>query len=365
MSVSLSTLAAPLLDAHPRTQSLDLALGDCAIRVETNNVVLRDRLADYFRYWRRSSANGVSRLSVIAIEMPPPDLPVRLLDWPRDPGKVGRKDAYADIEGGRVVRKVRTGMQYLIGGGLRLCFGPCLRNENQVVNFVVSQFIGQFMSRGFALCHAAGVTTGRRGLAIAGIAGAGKSTLALKLMESGINFVSNDRLLVNTSEIGVRIAGVPKQPRINPGTALSLRSLHGVLPEPRRQALSQLPQPELWELEEKYDVDIGRTYGEDRWKIASPLDGFLILNWQRTAAEPTRFARVQLNEREDLLQAVMKPPGPFYEPPEDVPHGIYRMPAREYLDRLASVPIYEATGKVDFAEAVAFCRSVIESTDTD
>jgi HprK-related kinase B len=219
------------------------------------------------------------------------------------------------------------------------------------------------MHRGQVLCHAAGVVHEGKGLAIAGVSGAGKSTLSLRLLTHGFSFTSNDRLLIgktNRHGGGHRMGGVPKQPRINPGTALSIPEFTEVVPAERRAALLALPEDELWELEEKYDADVARLFGGDRFRLAAPLTAFLVLRWTRNAAAPTVFERVDLSARRDVLSAIMKPPGPFYEPGNGVPpRGAHRATEEDYLCALDGLPVYEATGKLDFEAAVAFSTSLL------
>ena len=45
----------------------------------------------------------------------------------------------------------------------------------------------------------------------------------------------------------------------------------------------------------------------------APLAGFLVLNWQRDADADLALQRVELAQRRDLLAAIMKSPGPFYQ----------------------------------------------------
>src|SRR5207237_28767 len=127
---------------------------------------------------------------------------------------------YADTCDGRVVTKTRTGMQFLLSRNELVAIGPCRQNPNQIVNFIISQYLGRRVDEGWALCHAAGVALQDRGMGIAARAGAGKSTLALHLMSSGLSFMSNDRLLIRKFGPRTELAGVPKMPRVNPGTLL-------------------------------------------------------------------------------------------------------------------------------------------------
>jgi HprK-related kinase B len=355
---NISELVERVAGGIPTPHAVQFRFGDRSIRVEVNDLRLTEILGDYFREWLEPVGGDATCVKALELEASP--LPVIFVDWVRDPGKVGQKDTCADIEGGRVVRKVRTGMQYLLGSGHRVIFGPCLEHPNQLVNFIVAQHINHLMRSGLALCHAAGVVHRGRGLAISGVSGAGKSTLALHLMVRGARFTSNDRLFVGPRGGEPLMAGVPKQPRINPGTALSIDALREVLPEHRRRQLGMLDRDALWELEEKYDVDIERTFGAGRWQLEAPARAFLVLTWHRASLEATRIRRVALQERPDLLEAIMKPPGPFYEDPEhDAPRGIYRMSPETYLANLEGIPVYEASGRVDFDHAADICLDEI------
>jgi hypothetical protein len=44
-------------------------------------------------------------------------------------------------------------------------------------------------------------------------------------------------------------AGIPKLPRINPGTIVNNPRSNNLIPMSRRQELTSLPQTELWDLE--------------------------------------------------------------------------------------------------------------------
>lgn len=360
MSLSVEELARPIIESHGATERLDLRMGACRIRVESNSPELIVGLRRYFRHWTDAPQAAESDVIVTALEADLPVLMVPFVDWPRDPGKVGKKDEYADIEGGRAVRKVRTGMQYLLGPGRKLLFGPCLQHPNQVVNFIIAQYITWLLHRGFVLCHAAGVVQGQQGLALAGVAGAGKSTLALHLLTRGLSFASNDRVLIGAQRERVLMAGVPKQPRINPGTGLSISALESIVPAHRRAALSTLPRDELWKLEEKYDVDVGRVFGDDRWALEASLAGVVVLTWRHDVRAPTEVSRVSLGERRDLLDAIVKAPGPFFElPGGQPPRGVHAIAPEQYLEHLSGVPVYEVTGRVDFEAAVRACLELL------
>lgn len=312
--------------------------------------------SNLLRGWQTAS------LLAAALETDSVEHDLDFLDWPRDPGKVGRKDSYVDLRDGRACRKVRTGMQYLLSDKICLVFGACLKNDNQVINLVVSQFIGWMMNRGWALCHASGVVVDNKGLAIAAFSGGGKSTLALHLVRRGLGFVSNDRLLIGCNSDVPMMAGVPKHRRINPGAVLDNPSLETVIPQARHDALALLPEEEIWDLEEKYDALIDQLFGPDRFQLLTPMSGFLRLNWQRDSSESMKIKQVDLKDRPDMLRAVMKPPGPFYVPTGAAgPSGFVDVDPADYLPLLDRVPVYEATGVVDFDAAVDFCQGVVAS----
>ena len=335
---------------------LELRFGQCRIRVRTNSAPLTEKLTHYFRAYADDSGDPDYELS--AVQCVPPDLGLEFSDWPRDPGKVGRKDTIRDIDGGRVLRKVRTDMQFLVSPGTKIAFGDCLTNDNQVINFVISQYLGWLRNRDWEICHAAGIILGEKGIGIAAFSGGGKSTLALHLMSLGATFVSNDRLLIGEIEGAPHMAGVPKMPRVNPGTLLNNPDLIRVLPEDRRTELGDLPRDRLWELEEKYDVDIEAVFGAGRNRLEGPLSAFIVLNWDRYSEAAFAMNRIDLAARNDLLDAIMKPPGAFFIPSEgDAPRTFSDLDRDDYLTRLRAVPVYEATGAADFAAA---CETILQ-----
>ena len=333
---------------------LDLRFGQCRIRLDSNSAELVRVLERYFKPFLDD--DGVADIQLTALEMTPPELGLDFTDWQRDPGKVGRKDSFVDLADGRVCRKVRTGMQYLLSDKESLVFGECLKNDNQVVNFLISLYITWLMHRNNVLCHAAALSMQGEGFAIAAFSGGGKSTLALHLMRKGFDFVSNDRTLIGKGESGVYMSGVPKQPRINPGTVLNNSALTDVIPEDRRKQLAEISQQEIWGLEEKYDADVEAIFGQGKFQLYAKLTAFVILNWKRDAASETRFDRVDIRQRPDILAAVMKSPGPFYMlPGNKAPATVVATDPDDYIPVLSEIAVYEVTGAVDFERAVDFC----------
>ncbi|MDT8282432.1 MAG: HprK-related kinase B [Gammaproteobacteria bacterium] len=351
---TIEALSSRVCEGRTVDNVLELKFGQCRIRLDTNSAELVQRLEHYFKPFIND--DGVADIQLTALEMPAPDLGLEFTDWKRDPGKVGRKDSFIDLADGRVCRKVRTGMQYLLSDTESLVFGECLKNDNQVVNFLISLYITWLLHRDNVLCHAAALSRYGEGFAIAAFSGGGKSTLALHLMRKGFDFVSNDRTLIAKREDGVFMSGVPKQPRINPGTVLHNPALAGVIPQSRLAQLAKISQQEIWDLEEKYDADVEAIFGAGKFQLYAKLKAFVILNWKRDDSSATKFKRVDIARRPDLLAAVMKSPGPFYMlPGNKAPATIVETDPDDYIPVLSQVDVYEVTGAVDFDQAVDFC----------
>jgi len=358
MSLDLETAASLLQgDAELLDDELWLDLEGCRLRLQSNSAALLDHLEVYFAH-ALTTAGREADLSLIAIESAEPDLPVEFIDWKREPGKTGRKDSYVDLPGARLVRKVRTGMVFLQSETLRIAAGPCLNYDNQVINFLNAQYMNWLQNQGWLICHAAGMVHNGECLGMAGLSGGGKSTLMLQLMEhDAIGYLTNDRLFIRRDEQGVDALGIPKLPRINPGTIVNNPRLRPLISEERRKELLALPRQELWDLEEKHDVMVESVYGKGRIVPHARLTAFLVLNWQRHSDAPLKVQTVDLAERDDVRGAIMKSPGPFYQ----FPDGRFLsdedpLQAQPYLDTLADIPIYEVSGGVDFEALNRYCR---------
>jgi len=175
------------------------------------------------------AGTGEPDMEVIAIDREAPDTGIDFVDWQREPGKTGRKDSWFDVPGGRVVRKVRTGMVFLQSETQRIAAGPCLEYDNQVINFINAQYMNWLQHRGWLICHSAGLVYRGSGFGIAGFSGGGKSTLMLHLLEhDAVSYLTNDRLFVRKEAGQTRAVGIPKLPRVNPGTIVHNARLQGL-----------------------------------------------------------------------------------------------------------------------------------------
>lgn len=357
--LTLAQLARDLQRAHPPRASLRLDIDGLGVHVRSSSTALLGTLRHYYGELVTESVSA-EPLELVAIDAGAPELPFPFRPWPREAGKSGSKESVADTPGGRIIRKLSSGLCFLLTRREIVAVGPCAENPNQLINCIVALCISRQLHRGWQLCHAAGVAAGERGLGIAARSGAGKSTLALHLMNGGLSFISNDRLLVRGSSTGAEVAGVPKMPRVNAGTLLNNPALAGILPSQRRAELSRLEPRELWELEEKYDVIVSQVYGRGRVQSRAALSGLLILNWEVDAELPLRFEPVRLEERRDLLCLLMKSPGPFHRDPDGRAARFTAQPdPAGYLRALSGVPVIEATGRADFALAVGECRRLL------
>jgi HprK-related kinase B len=358
MNRNVDAIAAMLrADAQLCADTLSLALGDCTLRVRSNSAAVIAGLRQYFSHVPAGSAQP--DMEVIAIEREPPDTGIDFVDWQREPGKAGRKDSFFDIPGGRVVRKVRTGMVFLQSETQRIAAGPCLEFDNQVINFINAQYMNWLQHRGWLICHSAGLVYRGKGFGIAGFSGGGKSTLMLQLLDHDeVCYLTNDRLFVRREASKTRALGIPKLPRVNPGTIVHNARLQALIPAERRAELLAMPAAELWHLEDKYDVHIDQVYGPGRVVPGAPLGGYLVLNWRRDSDAPLRVEPVVLDNRRDLLAAIMKSPGPFYQYPDGSFHrDDAEFDEQAYLDALQGVAVHEVSGRIEFDALARICLS--------
>lgn len=341
------------LDDH----HLDLAFEDCAVHVQSDDEEVVRQLEDYYAPFHAAPQAGQPTIVVRVFQGEPPPLPEAWTPYLPEERRGRVKEEYQDLPDGRVVRKVRTGMVLAFGTSLHAVFGPCLANLNQVINFINNRYIQRRLEEGCLLLHAAGVCLGDRGLALAGTSGKGKSTLALRLVERGCRFVSNDRLLLRFSRGAHRVHGVAKYPRVNPGTLLHHPRLAALLTPEQRERFSALPEEQLWLLEHKFDVEIERWFGEGRYCLHALLSAIVVLNWTRDGGSP-RLVEAELSERPDLVAAIRKLPGLFFLPSSG--DALLDHSAERYIALLRSRPVYELCGGVDFAAAEESCMDLLQ-----
>ncbi len=338
-------------------EAFSLKVGEIGIRVLCPEP-LRGKLMTYFDDALSDEAGAVT-VHLLPNQSLTPE--PAWTDWLREGGKVGRKDAVCDLDGARLIRKVRSGVTFFQSFNRAVAFGPLEQNESTVINFINTQILNIALREGWQLAHAAAVTNGERTLAISGLSGGGKSTSILRLMDiDALSFLSNDRVLMKGGA-PARALGIPKQPRINPGTILGNPRLAGMLTEARVAELNAMAPADLWSLEQKHDLVIRDVYGAGRVRFDGPLTDFWVLNWSHTSEQNTRITEVDLASRPDLLQAIMKSPGPFYQHTD----GSFELNGNApdpapYLEALNSVRVCEVSGKVDFDRIAAAGRELFD-----
>jgi HprK-related kinase B len=335
---------------------LGLLLHGCRIEIRTGSRALAEKLAYYYKgqMWNGSLFD----MCIDVVDGPALTPPCDFRPVEPAPGKK-LKEELCDVADGRFVRKSRTGMLFAFGDDFAVACGPSLKNEPQVVNFINARFMAWLACQGYMVFHAAGVAAGGRGLALAGRSGMGKSSLALRMLSRGANFVSNDRLLLRRTGPCLEMVGVPKMPRINPGTLVSNPQLHSLATYERREAYRAIPPEELWNLEEKYDAMIDECYGAGRQSPSAEAVGLVILNWRRSD-DPLQISRTDFRQREELLPTFQKQLGVFAG--AEVDRLAAAAPKYEdYCRTLADCPLFEVQGGVDFDRAAEACMNYLVS----
>src|SRR5262249_30099057 len=245
---------------------------------------------------RRIDARVPSRLAAFFAPYVPPDdvsgppslyvlvgdpifAPPRLRDVGR--GGTGRapKEAFYDTPSGRVVLKRRTGVAIYVAEPDHFIVGNLVRHVNQAGNAGIMIFAKAMIRRGYVMLHASAVLGPSGGVGFAAGSGAGKSTMALALVEQGYRFITNDRLLVRAVSGRAEMAGVPKLPRINPGTIVKLPGLKDMVPPGVREQYKRLAPSALWALEEKRDVDVDVLFGPGTRQLSGVLRVLYFLRW--------------------------------------------------------------------------------------
>ncbi|MCB1693913.1 MAG: HprK-related kinase B [Pseudomonadales bacterium] len=356
MSDSLTTRAGDDLstffdEARAACETSDVfQFSDWRVRFNSNSKALSREIAEYYRHFRTDDDDV--HLDVFGYEGAVPEFGLPFEPNYPEPGKTKIKEHVASHDEGQLVLKVQTGVHLAYLGGHRVCAGPLLDNPNQVVNFINNMYLEYLLGHGGQLFHAAGVAHGTIGLGLAGQSGKGKSTLALRLLELGLDLVSNDRLVVRAGS-GLRMAGIPKYPRINPGTIVNQEALLGLATEEDLARYRAMSRDELWDLEEKYDAFVEPCFPGCRFRLEAEMAMFVVVAWDRNSTEPFRLTRVEPGELGRLVDTIMKSPGIL------LPNARQRIPvarAEDYLALLGETRLYTLTGGVDFDGAARELR---------
>jgi HprK-related kinase B len=312
---------------------LHLGFGDVRVDVTGEEKLLR-RLAGYFGGFVAQSASATSLPSTLAlVEGTAPEPGIALTPWDSR-----GKDSFGDIDGYRLVRKDRTGVLIQVHGRDWTMQGPLSRNFSQVVNVIGAMYGLRVLARGCAMVHASYVARDGKGLAVVGQSGTGKSSVAVRLLEEGFEFVSNDRLILELNGKDVIGHGLPKLPRVNPGTLLAGAQTRRILDEEARRRYSAMPAEELWAVEDKYDLDVSQALGR-RWLLSAPVAGILMLEW-RFGNSGLAVTRLRPEQALAALRGVSKDFGSFDQ-------LLCRRTDTALRDAAERVPVFRITGGAD------------------
>ncbi len=350
IDLTTEAIAGKIRGHLPALHQMKIRLDDCVIGVTANEQRIVEYLRGYFSPFLAEDKIAAP-ISITVHQGPSPEIAFSLANRKPDSGKTRIKEAFAEITNGRVVKKLQTGMVFVFGSGIHLAAGPCMENINQVVNFINNRFIEAKLKHGGLLAHAAGVCFQNTGIGLAGYSGTGKSSLALKLVSRGADFISNDRVILMKAESGADMLGVAKHPRVNPGTLLNNPDLAAILPAAERARYMRMDTAALWALDAKYDVRIQDVFPERRFVTRSPLKAMVILNWQLSGA-PAVIRAVDPAKRRDLLPALIKTPGVFYSSKKFRDGPASQNPA--YIQALETCEVFEISGGVDFEYAAEY-----------
>lgn len=359
ISLNVHDIYNDLTAGYDLCRQIGIRITDCHVVVKSNSSALIATLNNYFDGIVETSHGEVSPdISIVAIDDTTNYFDdIEFTVNQPDAGKTKIKEEVMHLSDGKVIRKRLTGMIFIIGNGYNCAVGNCVENYNQIVNFINNRYIEWMLNRGALLFHASGVSLNGKGMMIAGFSGMGKSTLALHLVSAGCSMVSNDRVLVKNTPDGLMMYGVPKLPRVNPGTILNNEHLIEMLEPEERDFYHGLPQEKLWHIEKKYDVPIPQMFGEKRFKLAHRLEALVVLNWH-LGEKPIHTHRVRIGERNDLCPAFMKSPGLFFMPHDDSDSPDFTNEA--YMECLKECEVYEVFGGVDFTRATYHCLDLLD-----
>ena len=332
---------------YPPNDVLTLSFLGVTLNVHTNDGRVASGLARYFSSFRAPEPPREA-LPIFVLQGAPIYDPLRLQDVARRDAGRSVKEAFYDVPGGRIVVKRRTGIAIYVAEPEHYLVGDVLRNLNQAANIVSTVFAKAMLRRGYVMLHASAALGEEGGVAFAAQSGAGKSTMALALVEEGYRFVTNDRLLVRPDHGRVEMVGLPRIPRVNPGTLLRLSRLTGLLPQEARRRYESLSPDALWSTEEKRDVEVDRIFGPGTFQLTGRLRIIYVLAW-RPGEAGWEVRPLDPAARRGALRGMVKHVG------VQDPHPPSPAAQEGILDAIAGgILAYEVTGQPDVSALRAF-----------
>ena len=341
----MSELAA-IRRTYPPDAQVGMRIVDVPITLYTNEPRLLTSLRDYFApYLAERPASDAHRVFVLQGE--PVYDAARLRDVSRAAGK-SVKEAFYDTADGRIVVKRRTGVAIYVAEPDHYVVGDLVTNTNQAVNAVMIVFAKAMLQRSFVMLHASAVLAETGGIAFASPSGSGKSTMALALVEYRYRFVTNDRLFVRcVNGYGAEMIGVPKRPRVNPGTLFRLPRLARLATFEERSRYASLRIEELWTVEQKHDVDVDAIYGPGTVHLQGRLTAIYLLRWSPVECG-WNVRSLGVAERRAAVGQMIKRTTVYDVAP---PRAGESVAANAVAD---AVSMYEVTGRADVGRLVDF-----------
>jgi HprK-related kinase B len=328
---------------------LSLRFIDVPIRVLTNDTDVWTRLSLYLKPY--VTTEDLTPATVVTLIQGHARLEGEFTDIARGPGGPAH-EAVQEVEGGRLILRRARGVIMGLWPGRAVAVGDLRANLKEAINLIDACYAKTMLGRGYQLLHAAGVSRGGRGAALAGVPGAGKSTAALHLVEAGFRFLSNDRILARPDPAGVDARGYPKQPQVHPGTLLHHPRLVSLLDPEERRALSALPARELWQLTHGRSraVDVDALYGPGTVCLQARLELLVLVTWTLDGAG---FGVCRLDAESALAR------WPIYHQDLgvfDLDRAISATPTADDLaacrELVGQLTVVEVSGRPDFAALV-------------
>jgi len=331
------------------TLGLSLRFIDAPVRVLTNDSEVWTRLSRYLEPY--VTTEDLTPATVVTLIQGHARVEGEFTDVARGPG-LRAHEAVQEVAGGRLVRRLKSGVILGLWPGRAVAVGDLRANLKEAINLIDASYAKTMLGRGYKLLHAAGVSRGGRGVALAGVPGAGKSTAGLHLLEAGFRFLSNDRILARPDPAGVDARGYPKQPQVHPGTMLHHPRLVSLLDPEERRALSALPTRDLWQHTDGRSraVDVEALYGPGTVCLQARLELLVLLTW---TLDGTGFAVRRLDADSALTRwpVYHKDLGAF-----DLDRAISTTPTADdlaaYRNLMGQLTVVEVSGRPDFAALV-------------
>jgi HprK-related kinase B len=332
--------------------ALGLMIGGVPVALYTNAPRVAERLGEYFAPYAATRIPADAPVVHLVQGEPVYDA-ARLRDVPRRLREQGVKEAFYDADGFRVVVKRRTGVTIYVAEPEHYVAGDLVRNFNQAVNLVMTVYAKAMLRRGYIMLHASAIVGAVDGVAFASASGFGKSTVALALVERHQHLVTNDRLFLRAPGGIVEMVGVPKKPRVNPGTLLRIPSLSPLVTEEERARYRAMNPEELWALERKHDVDVDALYGPGTTRLSGLLRAIFLLRWSPLDMG-WNVRTLPPGDRAAALEPLLKSAGAYdLRPPSAVESirclrsiagavAVYDVRGRADVDRLADLVLERA-----------------------